>query len=145
MVIDYQRVKTLVKDFSLKFFFGQIVLFNIFFEKLFLYLSWCFSWGSCISWVFSWIFTWIFLISLILFEWIFNNLWHHQNDLVWGVFPIWSHLSFFHILQIFHEMKASSSSLESSLDSSLEELSTLRALDELLETCSLDDEVFLLF
>ena len=68
MVIDYQRVKTLVKDFSLKNSFGQIVLFNLFFEKFFLYLSWCFSWGSCISWVISWIFTWIFLISLILFE-----------------------------------------------------------------------------
>jgi len=81
MVIDYQRVKTLVKDFSLKNSFGQIVLFNLFFEKFFLYLSWCFYWGSCISWVFSWIFTWIFLISLILFEWIFNNLWHHQNNL----------------------------------------------------------------
>jgi len=50
---------------------------RFFFEKFFLYLSWCFSWGSCISWVF----TWIFLISLILFEWIFNNLWHHQNNL----------------------------------------------------------------
>jgi len=36
MVIDYQRVKTLVKDFSLKNSFGQIVLFNLFFEKLFL-------------------------------------------------------------------------------------------------------------
>jgi len=39
MVIDYQRVKTLVKDFSLKNSFGQIVLFNLFFEKIFLYLS----------------------------------------------------------------------------------------------------------
>jgi len=68
---DYQRVKTMVKDFSLKNSFGQIVLFNLFFEKFFLYLSWCFSWGSCISWVFSWIFTWIFLISF----------WQHQNTL----------------------------------------------------------------
>jgi len=33
MVIDYQRVKTLVKDFSLKNSFGQIVLFNFFFLK----------------------------------------------------------------------------------------------------------------
>jgi len=35
MVIDYQRVKTLVKDFSLKDSFGQVVLFNLFFEKKF--------------------------------------------------------------------------------------------------------------
>jgi len=55
MVIDYKRVKTLVKDFSLKNSFGQIVLFNLFLKKIFLYLSWCFSWSSCISWVFSWI------------------------------------------------------------------------------------------
>ena len=33
LVIDYQRVKTLVKDFSLKNSFGQIVLFNLFFWK----------------------------------------------------------------------------------------------------------------
>jgi len=91
MVINYQRVKTLVKDFSLKISFGQIVLFNLLFKKIFLYLSWCFSWSSCISWVFSWIFTWI------LIEWLFDSwslleswslswvlilvlsLWHHQN------------------------------------------------------------------
>jgi len=33
MVIDYQRVKTMVKDFSLKNSFGQIMLFNLFFWK----------------------------------------------------------------------------------------------------------------
>jgi len=33
LVIDYQKVKTLVKYFSLKNSFGQIVLFNIFFWK----------------------------------------------------------------------------------------------------------------
>jgi len=32
-VINYQRVKTLVKDFSLKNSFGKIMLFNIFFWK----------------------------------------------------------------------------------------------------------------
>jgi len=32
-VINYQRVKLLVKDFSLKNSFGQIVLFNLFFWK----------------------------------------------------------------------------------------------------------------
>jgi len=69
LIIDFQRIKTLVKDFSLKNYFGQIVIFNLFFEKLFLYLSWCFSWGFCISWVFSW----ILILDL--------SLWHHQNKL----------------------------------------------------------------
>ena len=59
------------------------------FEKLFLYLSWCFSWSSCISWVFSWIFTlilnldWTTLWFLIL-AWLLIldlSLWHHQNKL----------------------------------------------------------------
>ena len=39
LVIGYQRVKTLVKDFSLKNSFGQIVLFNLFFEFLFYLLN----------------------------------------------------------------------------------------------------------
>ena len=43
LVIDYQRVKTLVKYFSLKNSFGQIVLFNLFFEKILFNLPWCFS------------------------------------------------------------------------------------------------------
>ena len=73
MIIDYQRVKTPAKGFSLKNSFRKTVLFNLFFEKFFLYLSWCFSWDSCISWVFSWIFTWILILDL--------NLWHHQNKL----------------------------------------------------------------
>jgi len=89
LVIDYQRVKALVKDFSLKNSFGQIVLFNLFFEKFFSYLSWCFSWGSCISWVFSWIFTWILILDwmtlwFLKFAWILIldlSLWHHQNKL----------------------------------------------------------------
>jgi len=85
MVIDYQRVKTQVKDFSLKNYFGQIVLFNLFFEKFFLYLSWCFSWVSCISWVFTWILIldWMTLWFLKL-AWILIldlSLWHHQNKL----------------------------------------------------------------
>jgi len=72
LVIDYQRVKTLVKDFSLKNSFGQIVLFNLVFwkKKLFLYLPWCFSWSSCISWVFSWIlildWTTLWFLKLVL-------------------------------------------------------------------------------
>ena len=87
MVIDCQRVKTLVKGFSLKNSFGQIVLFLFSFEKIFLYLSWCFSWSSCISWVFflnlhlnldswlnyslileSWFLTWVFGIIKISLE-----------------------------------------------------------------------------
>ena len=48
---------------------------------------------------------------------------------------------FRHILRILHEMKAISSSSESSSDSSL----ALRALDELLDMCSMDDDAFLFF
>ena len=42
-------------------------------------------------------------------------------------------------------MKGSSSLSEFSSDSSLEELSNLRALNEFLEMCSLDDKTFLFF
>jgi len=77
MVIDYQRVKTLIKDFSLKNSFGQIVLFNIFFEKFFfiLILMLFLRLLHILSLLLN------LLDSLILFEWIFNNLWHHQNNL----------------------------------------------------------------
>jgi len=37
LVIDYQRVKTMVKDFSLKNSFEQIVIFNLFFLKKYFY------------------------------------------------------------------------------------------------------------
>jgi len=56
------------KRFFFEKFFWKNCVIQSFLWKILLYLSWCFSWGSCISWVFSWIFTWIFLISLILFE-----------------------------------------------------------------------------
>ena len=75
LVIDYQRVKTLVKDFSLKNSFGQIVLLNLFFEKFFLYLFWCFSWGSCISWIFSWFFTWILILDWMTL-WLLKLTWN---------------------------------------------------------------------
>ena len=58
----------------------------------------------------------------------------------WGVIPSGSAFVFPH-LEMFREMKASSSSS----DSSSEESSTLRAFDELLEACSLNDETFLSF
>lgn len=58
-------------------------------------------------------------------------------------------LLFFKILWIFHEMKANSSSSDLSLDSSLKQISTLRAWDEPLnadfEDVSLDNEAFLVF
>ena len=53
MVIDYQRVKTLIKDFSLKKNFYTYL--DVFLEVL-AYLE--FSLESCL-----------------------NNLWHHQNNL----------------------------------------------------------------
>ena len=67
----------LVKDFSLKNYFGQIGLFNIFFWKnifiliLMLFLRLLYILSLLLN----------LLDSLILFEWIFNNLWHHQNTL----------------------------------------------------------------
>jgi len=82
MVINYQRVKTLV--------------------KIFLYLSWCFSWGSCISWVFSWFFTWILILDWMTL-WFLNlawilildlSFWHHQNKL--GSFASILHTFYFH-------------------------------------------------
>jgi len=90
LVIDYQRVKLLIKDFFLWKILLDKLCYSIFsFEKIFLYLSWCFSWRSCISWVFSWIFTlilnldWTTLWFLIL-AWhliLDLSLWHHQNKL----------------------------------------------------------------
>jgi len=79
MVIDYQRVKTLVKDFSLKNSFGQILLFNILKNSFYTFLN-----GSCISWVFSWFFTWILILDwmtlwflklawILIFDW--KTLW----------------------------------------------------------------------
>ena len=50
-----------------------------------------------------------------------------------------------HIFWIFQEIKASSSASKSSSDSSSNESSSLRALDELLNTYSLDDDAFLFF
>ena len=54
-------------------------------------------------------------------------------------------LLFLHILQIMREMKASSSSFESSSDLLSDESLTLSVLDELLKTYSLGDDAFLFF
>ena len=80
MVIDYQRVKTLVKDISWKILLDNFVLFNLFSEKFFLtYLDVFFRLLHILSLLLNLHLN--LLDSLILFEWIFNNIWHHQNNL----------------------------------------------------------------
>jgi len=62
----------------------------------------------------------------------------------WEVSPLGPTL-FLHILWILREIKASSYSSNSSSNSSLDESSTLSALDELLKICSLENDAFLFF
>ena len=52
-----------------KFFWTNCAIQSFLWKKIFLYLSWYFSWSSCISWVFSW----ILILDL--------SLWNHQNKL----------------------------------------------------------------
>jgi len=83
LVIDYQRVKTLVKDFSLKNSFGQIVLFNLFFLKKNLFYTYLDAFievlayleSSLESSLESWFLKLVWLLILDL------SLWHHQNKL----------------------------------------------------------------
>jgi len=87
-VINYPRVKLFGKRFFFeKFFWTNCAIQSFLLKKIFLYLSWYFSWSSCISWVFSWIFTlilnldWTTLWFLIL-VWLLIldlSLWRHQN------------------------------------------------------------------
>ena len=72
-----------------KFFWRNCVVQSFLLKKIFLYLSWCFSWSSCISWVFSWIFTLILILDwmtlwFLKLVWLLIldlSLWHHQNKL----------------------------------------------------------------
>ena len=60
-------------------------------------------------------------------------------------FSTWTPPLFLHILQILWEIKATSSSFESSSDLSSDESSTFSTLDELLKTCSPDNDAFYFF
>jgi len=78
--------KTLGKRFFFEKFFWTKWSYSIFsFEKIFLYLSWCFSWNSYISWVFSWIlildWTTLWFLKLVWLLILDLSLWHHQNKL----------------------------------------------------------------
>jgi len=79
MVIDYQRVKTLVKKYFLKNSLGQFCVVQSFLRKilfkliLMLFLMFLHILSLLLNLHLN------LLDSLILFEWIFNNLWHHQN------------------------------------------------------------------
>jgi len=80
LVIDYQRVKLLVKKFSFwKFLLNKIVLFNILKNSFNTYLNWVFSWIFTLILNLDWTTLWFLKLAWLLI--LDLSLWHHQNNL----------------------------------------------------------------
>jgi len=102
LVIDYQRVKLLVKDFSLKNSLEQncviqsFLLKKSFYTYLMLILKFLHILSLLLnlhlnldSWFESWLFTWLLILDwttlwFLILAWLlilYLSLWHHQNKL----------------------------------------------------------------